>query len=237
MGSLKELYHVQEISNRIRELGEQQAALKADVSVTQIKSRLSQVTVELASIEEAISVLKKKINHFEGLNAEEKGKRQQCEKKLYDGSTVNPKELSQLQQKIDEYQEMMDNNDEKTLQLWEELEPKEQAKATVQREKDQLSADLKVLKQERQARNSQLEMEIASLQREMEEAKKAVPDDLLQLFEKMARTHHGVAMAPLKGDGCGACHVALSSGTLHTLRKSQDGYIRCENCGRMVFIL
>lgn len=237
MDGLKELYHFQEISNRIRELGEQQAALVADASFSQAMNRLSHISLELASIEGAISNLKKEINRLEGVNAGERDKRQQCEKKLYDGSTMNPKELSQLQQKIDEYREIMDVNDEKTLKLWEDLEKKEQEITKVKKEQEKLGADLAALKQSYHERNSRFDTEIACLEQEAKAAKDLVPSDLLQLFEKMARTHHGVAIAPLRGDGCGACHVSLSSGILHNLRKSKEGYVRCENCGRMVFIL
>jgi predicted nucleic acid-binding Zn-ribbon protein len=236
MDGLKELYHFQEISNRIHEFEERLAALVADPTYSQVLHHLSRVSSELASIDEAISALKKEIGKLEKINGGEQEKCQQCQKKLYDGSIANPKELAQLQQKIDEYREIMNANDERMLQLWEELEQKEEEAIKVKDEQGKLSMDLATLKRNCQEQKDQFKAEIAHLEQEAESLRTMVPEELLQLYTKMASSHHGVAIAPLKGDLCGACHVALTSGILRTLKKSKEGYIRCENCGRIVFI-
>lgn len=235
MDGLKELYRFQELSLRIRELGQQQASMVSDAALSGTMDRLARVSLHLASVEGAISDLKKKIKRLEDENAEECSKRKQSEKKLYDGTIVSSKELAQLQQKIQEYQTAIDANEERTLGLLEELETKEREIARIQKEEEDLSSALSALQKHHKERNNEYELEIAQLELEAAEVKPTVPEALLQIYQKMARHHHGIALAKLSGDGCGACHVALSGALLQRLRKEKS-YVTCENCGRMIFV-
>lgn len=233
--ALKELHHYQELKLRSKKLGMEQAALVGGTAITDAMGRLSWITSELAAIEETISQTKRMIKRLEDENSEIRAQLNHSESKLYDGSIAHAKELTQMQQKIETYRQSSNRTEEKILELMEIIEEKEAKVQKIQGDKEDLSKALNELERNNRLENARYEQEIELTETEASRIKENLSPELLAIYDRQSRAHHGVAIAPLQGDTCGACHVSLSSAMVQRIKRDQNTVHTCENCGRIVY--
>jgi len=105
-----------------------------------------------------------------------------------------------------------------------QLREDEQAVAKDKKEIDALQAEKK----------TQLE----SLLTERERALAPVPQDLRDLYDRIAKRHHGSAMAEARDGQCRGCGMRVLPHTLQELRRDPNEQIyRCESCGLILYTL
>lgn len=79
---------------------------------------------------------------------------------------------------------------------------------------------------------------LAALQAERERAIAPVPQDLRDLYERIARRHHGLALAEARDGQCRGCGMRVLPHTLQELRRDPNEEIyRCESCGMILYTL
>jgi hypothetical protein len=79
---------------------------------------------------------------------------------------------------------------------------------------------------------------LAALQAERERAIAPVPQDLRDLYERIARRHHGAALAEARDGQCRGCGMRVLPHTLQELRRDPNEEIyRCESCGMILYTL
>lgn len=104
------------------------------------------------------------------------------------------------------------------------LKEAEQAVVAEKKEIESLQAEKK----------KQLEARLA----ERERAIAPVPDDLRDLYERIARRHQGSAMAEARGEQCRSCGMRVLPHILQELRRdSNEELYRCESCGLILYTL
>ena len=80
-----------------------------------------------------------------------------------------------------------------------------------------------------------LEVEIARLTGERDEAAAQVPAVLLGRYEELAGQYGGVAVARYVDGRCDGCHIQLSAVARDQLtRAAEDAVVNCEECGRLL---
>ena len=62
----------------------------------------------------------------------------------------------------------------------------------------------------------------------------AIPDELLERYEKLRRTKEGVAVGRLEHGQCGGCHLALSTTEQNEARESDPPL--CVHCRRILVL-
>lgn len=80
------------------------------------------------------------------------------------------------------------------------------------------------------------ELEVAETRRQTERDLiiKALPDDLVALYERV-RGQRGVGVGLLQGARCGACRIELDRHALNEVREAApDDVVRCEECGAIM---
>ena len=235
MGKIHELYSYQEIRLRLHKVVQEQSALVSDTSIAEAMEQLSRVSAHLVSHEEAVSSLKREIKQLEDEVSDAQFHRKSCEKRLYDGTVTQPKELEQLQNKIDEYQKIIKKNEDEIIVRMEALEVNEEAISRIQTEEANLNNALKELEEDYHGKNMEYEHIVNELEREASKIKGGISPELYKTFEQIARVHHGVALAPIEGECCGACHVAIPLSIRRKVGKEETTLVHCENCGRILF--
>lgn len=88
-----------------------------------------------------------------------------------------------------------------------------------------------------------LEGILADLQKKRDEAAKDVPAATLSVFERIAESNDGDAMAQIEVHGkkpphdyvCGGCFMSLNAEHANALR-SRDEIRTCDNCGRILYL-
>jgi len=63
-----------------------------------------------------------------------------------------------------------------------------------------------------------------------------VPEDLVDHYERIAKRHGGIALAEIRGEGCGQCGVHIRPHVIQQLqRDSNEGFFHCETCTRILY--
>ena len=108
-----------------------------------------------------------------------------------------------------------------------------------------LEAELKESEQVIAAEKKQIEEQFAGKKKAWETATaerrgvaKKIPEDLLELYERIAKKHPGTAMAQVRDGQCKACGLRALPHTIQQLESDTDEeLLRCESCGRILYSL
>ena len=165
----------------------------------------------------------------------ETAKRRAEEKKLYDGSVKNPKELAGLAHEVELHKEQISDLETQVLLNMDALES---ASAALER------AQRSLVEKERAWKEAQaaLEVECAALAAEVERlaaARQRVADQIdpatLRNYEMIRRTRGGLAVVPIEQRACKGCRISLSSAEVQRARSSPEP-ITCQSCGRILYL-
>jgi uncharacterized protein len=156
------------------------------------------------------------------------------EKRLYNGTVNNPKELYSLQQEVQRLRAQQNRQEDMALEVMEAAESLqemaqykaqtlEQAESAWARESETLVArrdQLQVRKQELQTRRVQMASSIDA--------------EIVSRYDTMRRTKQGRAVSKVEQNSCQWCRVILTPSELQHVRTSKD-LQTCTNCGRILF--
>jgi predicted nucleic acid-binding Zn-ribbon protein len=155
------------------------------------------------------------------------------ERRLYDGSIANAKELESLQHDIENLKRRRSDREDELLALMEIREGVE-AEALASRERsDALRARVERLVEEGEAELERIEGDLAGRRSERDELVTSIDPELLELYEDLRRQKKGVGAAALVDGVCQGCHEQLSAVELDKLKRT-DGVRRCEHCRRIL---
>jgi uncharacterized protein len=115
----------------------------------------------------------------------------------------------------------------------------------VERRVKRLEAELKeaeqviaVEKKEIETRFGEEKKKLAAATAEREGISARVPEDLLELYTRLAKKHPGSVMAEARGEQCRGCGMRVLPHTLQLLKSETDEEVfRCEGCGRILYSL
>jgi predicted nucleic acid-binding Zn-ribbon protein len=110
----------------------------------------------------------------------------------------------------------------------------------------QIKASEKLLKEaEERVRGERaaLETEKAAIEKEFEQLNAGrarvvveIPEDMLDHYERIAKKHHGVSLAEVRGETCGACGVRIRPHVFQEMRRATGEEIfHCETCTRILY--
>src|SRR4029077_11824184 len=87
-----------------------------------------------------------------------------------------------------------------------------------------------------QAENNATQKELAAAEAVRTAAIATVPEDLVDHYERIAKRHGGIALAEIRGEGCGQCGVHIRPHVIQQLqRDSNEGFFHCETCTRILY--
>jgi len=157
----------------------------------------------------------------------------QEEKKLYEGSVKNPKELVGLQKEVDLIKEQQRQKEDVLLAVMIDVDAaRETANATSQDLEEAESAwnrEQEQLHQEKCA----LEEQIAALVARREELARQIDQSSLGMYESLRLAKHGRAVARIEQGTCTGCRISLPMSDQQRARMAQD-LVTCSNCGRIL---
>lgn len=231
------LYQYQKICRRQADVAKKLAGLFSDPALELLSNRLTALEGKMASRAEAISCLRKKIKKLEGDRAAINYHRKQSEEELYGGKITSPKELTQLERKIEEYRQAEGKVEEELLQDMYSLEEQEKELNDLKSEYAGFKRKLQARKKEWKEKKDVLEDEKETLEKEEKRLAALLPPVLKTRFDRLKETMKGIVVAPVKDKTCGVCHVLLSPGIMEKVRKGGLSPPACENCGRLLIMV
>ena len=87
-----------------------------------------------------------------------------------------------------------------------------------------------------QAEYNAAQKELAAAEAVRAGAVAAVPEDLVDHYERIAKRHGGIALAEIKGEGCGQCGVHIRPHVIQQLQRPEnEEFFHCETCTRIMY--
>ncbi|MDQ0377173.1 zinc ribbon domain-containing protein [Amycolatopsis thermophila] len=160
--------------------------------------------------------------------------REDRDRKLIDGGTVNAKQVADLQHELetlarrqsaleDDQLELMERREALELDVQRtgaEVDKTEQALADAQRRRDETLKDLDTTKARREEDRAKLVPRF--------------PEGLLKLYERV-REHKGIGAALVRQRKCLACNMEFDRATVGEIKAAaEDEVVQCENCGAIL---
>ncbi len=155
------------------------------------------------------------------------------DKRLYDGSVVNAKELASIQHEIENLKRRRSDREDEMLGLMEVREELERRTAAARTVSDGLRARVDEVGgaglDELRTIDTELRARIDERQRTLPE----IDTDVLELYEDLRKQKKGIGAAALVDGVCQGCHEQLSAMELDKLKRA-EGVKRCEYCRRIL---
>jgi predicted nucleic acid-binding Zn-ribbon protein len=206
------------------EVGEELAAARKDME--DAESRLGELRLALDAVLRESARLENEIDTMGAKLAAEN-------KRMYDGSIANPKELAALEHEIASLKERRSRAEDDLL---EQMVRREDLEARASSAEGEASAARERVEAVGGDTVRELDEVVAGLA-ERSEARGTLAasfdEDLLELYEDLRRQKKGVGAAAIVDGVCQACHEKLSAMELDRLRHT-DEIKRCEYCRRIV---
>jgi uncharacterized protein len=153
--------------------------------------------------------------------------------RLYGGKVGNPKELRDIEHKIDElkrHQADLENTLLETMISIEELQASQQMAETHLGEVETEQAGRKENLTGEQIR---LKHEIRALKTDREAILPQIGETTVALYQTLRATKQGHAVVLLKGETCSYCRVDQTSNVVQQVRQGKE-LVYCLSCGRIL---
>jgi predicted nucleic acid-binding Zn-ribbon protein len=155
------------------------------------------------------------------------------EKRLYDGSVANAKELGAIQHEIASIRDRRSRTEDELLETMQRREDLEGRAGAIQDDVGVLRDRLEEIGGESVRELDRIAAELAEQRAARQSLVPEFDEELLELYEDLRRQKKGVAVAALADGVCQACHEQLSALELARIKRS-DGINRCEHCRRIL---
>lgn len=232
MTSVAELYSLQEL----------------DLALDANRAALADVQAALGEPEELEEARRTEVARQEALRAAEKqfkereleaddlrSKIEPVEKRLYQGSVSNPKELADLQRDVESLKRRRSELEDQALEAMEALEQAQQALSDAQAQLAQLTESCRAEQERLRGRQASLEAEIASLESRRAEQATHIDGSLLHLYDRLSATRQGRAVAKVEGGACQGCRISLPMNVLQRARSGHE-LVQCGSCERILYV-
>lgn len=209
----------QALAKCLGQLGESRVVDEARAGLLSAKEQLEKLEQEQHSVEWEVEDLETKLSV--------------AKDSLYSGRIKNPKELTSLQHEVESLNAKRDQMEERALEVMEQVEL---ATANL----DSLSDKLKALEEEWCGEQQKLSAEVEQLKdiiSELKDKRQKIGDTMdaetLDYYSRL-RKQKGLAVARIEQGTCCGCRISLSTAELQRVRGG--GLIKCNSCGRILFI-
>ena len=228
------LIELQLIDSQITQAKVKLASLPEIEQIAAIHTRLENTAVELAVVETELADVAIELRRSE-VDVEQVEDRMKKDETRLNSGIGSPKELEQLQHELVTLAKRKADLEDGELEI---LMKHDGVKARV----DELLNDqvgLKKLELELNVRleNSKAEIDktLAELNAARAELSPKIDGALVELYDKVRASAHGVGAALLVGNKCDGCHLAINAIELERIKGLEaDEIIRCEECRRIL---
>ena len=233
MDPARPLLDIQEIDTAIDRLMTRMRALEAGDAVAAALAEANDAERLLGELRLRLDELSRDQMRFEHEIDSISQKAAAEEKRMYDGSVANAKELDSIRHEVDNLKKRRSDREDELLGLMEVREELEAQERAATGRSDGLRAQVETVEGTATDELGRLTMEL----KERSEARAAlaatVEPELLELYEDLRPQKKGVAAVALVDGVCQGCHEQLSSVYLDRLKRT-EGPKRCEHCRRIL---
>jgi predicted nucleic acid-binding Zn-ribbon protein len=227
------LLDLQAIDTAVDRLEHRRGQLEAGEELSAARKQMEEAEARLGEIRlasDGVTSESRRLEHeIESMNLKLAAE----EKRMYDGSIANAKELEALQHEIAALKERRSRAEDDLLEQMVRREDLDTRAAAAYTEVQEARARVDELGGDSIRELEGIETELAARRQERVSLVSEVDEELLELYDDLRRQKHGVGAAAIVDGVCQACHEKLSAVELDRLKRT-DGVKRCEYCRRIV---
>ena len=214
------------LAHRAAHLPEQQRYDKALADQREAADRVAVLDVALEDIDAQIARLEAEVDGVR--------KREDRDRGLLDGGTVNAKQLEELQHELGTLERRQASLEDSLLEVMERREELAASQSTEQASVTELETELVIAEQARDEATAEIEQTRNGRDLRRAELVAGLDAELLALYDRQ-RTTSGIGAGRLAGGRCGACRIELDRGELARITAaSDDEVLRCTECGAIL---
>ncbi|RQV99413.1 hypothetical protein EH221_00225 [bacterium] len=225
------LYQLQKVDNKLHSI--QKRITEID-TIIENDRRLIEVENGISSIKSRIDKTNKELRELEEIGKEIQMEIEINETALYSGKIRNPKELNDLQQKINIDKKNLNKNENEQLEKLMTIEAYEDALGENQqllvKVQSQVATSHAILYGEK----SQLLKQKMTLETERSAKQASIPADNLETYNQLLQEKRGVAVALVEDLSCTMCGAPLTPAEWQSVRSSET-ILFCSTCGRILY--
>ncbi|MDX1469030.1 MAG: C4-type zinc ribbon domain-containing protein [Acidimicrobiia bacterium] len=231
IASLADLLDVQALDLQIDRLLDERQSLPELEAYKKAHEALAALQAERA---EAASTLK--TNELEFDKAE--GELQILEMKLDEHETrlfsggMSARETEHMRLEVQGLKSQKDAMESKVLGALETIDPARERVSLLDEEIEGLEEEKRELEDSIKEQWKKIDAEVARKEERKREAVAPIPEDLMDLYEKLRRLKEGVAVASFDHGVCGGCHMTLSPAEQNAV--FSEDLPRCVHCRRLL---
>jgi predicted nucleic acid-binding Zn-ribbon protein len=230
---LDRLLELQELDLAIDRLHARQAELDAGQEVRDAQAGADAAEAAVGEIRLALDAASREQRRLDG-EAESLGLKLQAEqKRMYDGSVANAKELDAISHEIDNLRARRSRIEDEELERMEEVEGLEARLKDAEAELATVRDRLGDLRGDSDQELVEIAASLVDKQQRRQALAGGVDEELLELYDDLRGAKRGVGAAALVDGVCQGCHQQLSALELDRLKKSPDPK-RCPSCRRIL---
>jgi len=157
------------------------------------------------------------------------------ERKLYDGSIANPRELQSLQEEVASLKRHKGEVEDELLAIMLQVDEAWGALLRAQEEMSRAEARWRQRQEELEAEAAGLRTEIERLSGQRARQAELLDDAILTLYNYLRERRQGRAVAKVERGLCSGCRIALPTSLLQQARFSPDP-VQCGSCERILYV-
>jgi predicted nucleic acid-binding Zn-ribbon protein len=156
------------------------------------------------------------------------------DKRLYDGSIKNPKELGQVQEEVGHLKSRLKQQEDEVIDLMLEVERAEEASREKQDALEAVEQEAQQYRAGLSEEKDKLLQQAKVLQVKRQRFVNEVPWADLQTYERLRRAKGGVAVIEVRDGTCRGCGGRVPVSVVRAARSDTE-FAHCPTCGRMLY--
>jgi uncharacterized protein len=231
MSRAENLYHLQQTDSQIdrhnKRLEEIRIGIADDRAVSQARAKEQAADETLLKTKKDLAQAREQVQS-------QRTKIKESEDKLYSGTVANPKELGDIQSEAAALKRHLDVLEENQLEEMMALDEVQEKYNIAEKELSETIADGENRNQDLIKEKTAIEIDLDELASKREGQSAIIPDEDLQLYEKLRVKRAGVGVAGVQDRNCAACGSTLGTANFQ-LARSPSKLTQCETCERILF--
>lgn len=217
---------ISRVEHRTKNLPEQKAVEEAQAALREVGDRVASLRLALADIDAQVAKFETEIDGVR--------QREDRDKALLEGGTVDRKQLTDLQHELETLQRRQASLEDSQLELMErreELATREAEEASAAGQAQTALDDAQRVCDDARAELVQTRERATARRAELADT---IDGELVSLYERQ-RSRSGVGAAPLQGRRCGACRIEIDRGeSARIAAAADDDVVRCPECSAIL---
>jgi predicted nucleic acid-binding Zn-ribbon protein len=233
MRGMDRLLELQELDTAIDRLQHRREQLDSGEELAVARKEMEEAEARLGELRLALDSVASESSRLEHEIESMSAKLVAEEKRMYDGSIANTKELEALQHEITNLRDRRSRAEDELLDQMVRREDLDARATTADAEVAATRARTEEIGGEAARELDEIGAGLAERRAAREALAVELDEELLELYEDLRRQKKGIGAAAIVDGVCQACHEKLSAVELDRL-KHTDGVKRCEHCRRIV---